>query len=223
MNVNEKITQLCKNNFSNLDICAIYLAGSRMRHTARKDSDYDLIIVINPTLESTFLHQSLFSKQIAFEDNNIEYDCKLYEKAKFYELIMKCGPQIFEVLQAEPIYCTPNDKQLFEFIYTNRNRLFLIDPVKTFKSGKGIIKNVNDQLTKTNDPNKITKYQVLIESQLKILAKFLHTTVANQNIDILAYWESNLLPEYHIDNKLRQQFKAEFINNLLDWSRDKTY
>lgn len=214
----ETIAKACQEHFSQYQISAIYLAGSQMRGTARPDSDYDLIVIVDPTIEGTLLYRQLVSQQSTFTKNGIDYDCKLYEKAKLYELMLKCGPQIIEVLQYLPIYYQQTDQPLIKFIYQHRQELFLLNPIKSFKSGKGIIMNVLDSMHKEHDNiEKVAKYQVLIDSELALLAKFLNTTVNSQQdvASTLAEWETNLLPQYQMNEKLRQELRQIFIDNLL--------
>lgn len=214
----ETMVKVCQEHFKQMQISAIYLAGSQMRHTARPDSDYDLIVIVNPNLEDTLFHRELVSKQSEFVVNGISYDCKVYEKAKLYQLLLKCGPQILEVLQYLPIYYDQSDQTLIKFIYQHRQQLFLLDPVKAFKSGKGIIMNVLDSMHKEHhNLEKVTKYQVLIDSELALLAQFLHTTVNSQQniVSILAEWEAKFLPQYQKDEQFRQQLEKVFADNLL--------
>lgn len=132
-NVNQTIVA-CQKYFNDCQIAAIYLAGSQMRHTETVNSDVDLIVIVDPKLDNILFHQPLVSKQVTFTSNNIEYDCKVYDKVRFYNLITKCSPELIEVLQYQPIYCDNLDKDLCSFFLPKAAKPIFIKPCKSIQS-----------------------------------------------------------------------------------------
>lgn len=214
-NVNQTIAA-CQKYFNDCQIAAIYLAGSQMRHTETVNSDVDLIIIVNPKLDNILFHQPLVSKQVTFTSNGIEYDCKVYDKVRFYNLITKCSPELIEVLQYQLIYCDNLDKDLCNFLYRKRQSLFLLNPVKAFKAFQGSILNTQKRTQRNTDMHKLFKGQAITSAQTKILADFLQTQV-NPDYDLkvmLADWETNLLPDFKPDQQLIKNIRQVFKENL---------
>lgn len=214
-NVNQTIFA-CQKHFNDCQIAAIYLAGSRMRHTEAANSDVDLIVIVNPQLDNILFHQTLVSKQIAFTTNNIEYDCKVYDKIRFYDLITKCSPELIEVLQYQPIYCDNLDKDLCHFLYRKRQSLFLLNPVKAFKAFQGSILNTQKRTQRNTDMHKLFKGQAVVNAQTKLLADFLQTQI-NLDYDLkvmLTDWEVKLLPNFKVDQQLIKNIRQVFKDNL---------
>ena len=206
----------CQKHFNDCQIAAIYLAGSRMRHTETANSDVDLIVIVNPKLDNILFHQSLVSKQVTFTSNNIEYDCKVYDKIRFYDLITKCSPELIEVLQYQPIYCDNLDKDLCSYLYKKRQSLFLLNPVKAFKAFQGSILNTQKRTKRNTDMHKILKGQAVVSAQTKLLATFLQTQI-NPDYDLkvmLTDWETNLLPNFKADQRLIKNIRQVFKDNL---------
>lgn len=194
----------CQKHFNDCQIAAIYLAGSRMRHTETANSDVDLIVIVNPKLDNILFHQPLVSKQVTFTSNNIEYDCKVYDKVRLYDLITKCSPELIEVLQYQPIYCNNLDKKLCNFLYQKRQSLFLLNPVKAFKAFQGSILNTQKRTQRNTDMHKLFKGQAVISAQIKLLSDFLQTQI-NPDYDLkvmLTDWEVKLLPNFKADQQL---------------------
>lgn len=214
-NVNQTIAS-CQKYFNDCQIATIYLAGSQMRHTETTNSDVDLIIIVNPKLDNILFHQSLVSKQVTFTSNEIEYDCKVYDKVRFYNLITKCSPELIEVLQYQPIYCDNLDKDLCNFLYRKRQSLFLLNPVKAFKAFQGSILNTQKCTQRNTDMHKLFKGQAVVSAQTKILADFLQTQI-NPDYDLkvmLTDWETNLLPNFKPDQQLIKNIRQVFKDNL---------
>lgn len=208
--------QACNKYFSNYQIAIIYLAGSQMRHTATKTSDVDLVVIVNSNVDDVLFHKPLISKQINFTSNDIEYDCKVYDKIRFYDLITKCSPELIEVLQYQPIYCDNLDKDLCDFLYRKRQSLFLLSPVKAFKAFQGSILNTQKRTQRNTDMHKIFKGQAVVNAQTKLLADFLQTQV-NPDYDLkvtLTNWEANLLPNFKADQQLIKNVRQVFKDNL---------
>lgn len=214
-NVNQTIVA-CQKHFNDCQITAIYLAGSRMRHTETANSDVDLIVIVNLKLDNILFHQPLVSKQVVFTSNNIEYDCKVYDKIRFYNLITKCSPELIEVLQYQPIYCDNLDKDLCSYLYQKRQNLFLLNPVKAFKAFQGSILNTQKRAQRNTDMHKIFKGQTVVNAQTKLLADFLQTQI-NPDYDLkimLTDWEVNLLPNFKTDQRLIKNIRQVFKDNL---------
>lgn len=206
----------CQKHFNDCQIAAIYLAGSRMRHTETANSDVDLIVIVNPKLDNILFHQPLISKQVTFDSNNIEYDCKVYDKIRFYDLITKCSPELIEVLQYQPIYCANLDKDLCHFFYRKRQSLFLLNPVKAFKAFQGSILNTQKRIQRNTDMHKLFKGQAVVSAQTKLLADFLQAQI-NPDYDLkvmLTDWEVNLLPNFKADQQLIKNIRQVFKDNL---------
>lgn len=206
----------CQKHFNDCQIAIIYLAGSQMRHTETANSDVDLIVIVNPKLDNILFHQPLVSKQVTFTSNNIEYDCKVYDKVRFYDLITKCSPELIEVLQYQPIYCDNLDKDLCSFLYRKRQSLFLLNPVKAFKAFQGSILNTQKRTQRNTDMHKLFKGQAVVSAQTKILADFLQTQI-NPDYDLkvlLADWETNILPNFKPDQQLIKNIRQVFKDNL---------
>lgn len=214
-NVNQTIVA-CQKHFNDCQIAAIYLAGSHMRHTKTANSDVDLIVIVNPKLDNILFHQSLVSKQATFTNKNIEYDCKVYDKIRFYDLITKCSPELIEVLQYQPIYCDNLDKDLCNFLYRKRQSLFLLNPIKAFKAFIGSILNTQKRTQRNTDMYKLFKGQAVVNAQTKLLANFLQTQI-NPDYDLKAMltdWEVNLLPNFKADQRLIKNIRQVFKDNL---------
>lgn len=208
--------QACNKYFSNYQIAIIYLAGSQMRHTATKTSDVDLVVIVNSNVDDVLFHKPLVSKQVNFTSNDIEYDCKVYDKNRFYDLINKCSPELIEVLQYQPIYCDNLDKDLCNFLYQKRHSLFLLNPVKSFKAFQGNILNTQERTPRNTDMRKLFKGQAIINAQTKLLANFLQAQI-NPDCDLkvmLTDWETNLLPNFKPDQQLIKNVRQVFKDNL---------
>lgn len=206
----------CQKHFNDCQIATIYLAGSRMRHTETANSDVDLIVIVNPKLDNILFHQPLVSKQVTFASKNIEYDCKVYDKIRFYNLITKCSPELIEVLQYQPIYCDNLDKDLCSYLYRKRQSLFLLNPVKAFKAFQGSVLNTQKRTQRNTDMHKLFKGQAVIGAQTKLLADFLQTQI-NPDYDLkvmLTDWEVNLLPNFKADQQLIKNIRQVFKDNL---------
>lgn len=206
----------CQKHFNDCQIAAIYLAGSRMRHTETANSDVDLIVIVNPKLDNILFHQSLVSKQVTFTSKNIEYDCKVYDKVRFYDLITKCSPELIEVLQYQPIYYDNLEEELCNFLYQKRQSLFLLNPVKAFKAFQGSILNTQKHTQRNTDMHKLFKGQAIVSTQTKLLADFLQTQInPDYNLKVmLTDWEVNLLPNFKADQQLIKNIRQVFKDNL---------
>lgn len=210
--------QACNKYFSNYQIAIIYLAGSQMRHTATKTSDVDLVVIVNSNVEDVLFHKPLISKQVNFTSNDIEYDCKVYDKNRFYDLINKCSPELIEVLQYQPIYCDDLDKDLCKLLYQKRQSLFLLNPLKAFKAFQGSILNTQKRTQRNTDMHKLFKGQAVVSSQTQLLATFLQTQI-NPDYDLkvmLTNWETNLLPNFKPDQQLVEKVRQIFKDNMTE-------
>lgn len=223
---NLAIKNACFNHFAKgkYDIQAIYLTGSRLRKQARSDSDYDLMIFVEPTLDVIFNHRQYISTQESFIANGIEFDCKIYEKAKLEQLLFKGNPNFLELFKYPAIYCNykyDTNTKLFKLL--EQSNLFSLNPEGAFKAFAGMIKHDEQKLIRATNLKRVNKSKLMIVNNLQLLGEYLNKVVPNNpEPDILlAIWEiefrqlmsnidTNLLDEHNI-KKVRNAFKIDFI------------
>lgn len=224
---NTQITNICLDHFNDTyDVQAIYLTGSRLRGLNRADSDYDLIIFVNPVLKRIFNHQRLISKQVAFAVEQNIFDCKIYEKAKLEQMLFKGNPNLLDLFSQKGLFIAANqtNRQLFNLL--EHTDLFSLDPIKSFAAFKGMIRRDEAILNKTTKPAKKDKARRNLHYEIDLLGHYLHASLP-RSLDydpetVLASWQqdfgrqmanidTNLL---NLANKkaLDDAFMADFVS-----------
>ena len=213
-------------DMNRVTVAAIYLNGSRMRKQNQPDSDYDLTVIVNPSIKSLFYHDTFISKQKQFitkiRNTEYEFDLKIYEKAQFAKLINKCNPTLTEQLLYKPIYVKndPTNQQLFT-VLKDLNP-FDINPAKAFNAFRGMIFQEEHASNHSNE-----KRERNIKNYLNLIYTYMKKYVTNdipENINLdktqdpeaqLLVWQEKVLPyitvQQSVINMIEHAFIADFI------------
>lgn len=92
----------------------ILLSGSRLNNLHLEDSDYDLFIITESTLDellNTNARYSTTKKLGHFE--NVEVEAKIMSMVKFFEVIKKTNFNTLELFTAQPMYLNDDSIKLF--------------------------------------------------------------------------------------------------------------
>lgn len=225
---NTQITNICLDHFNDTyDVQAIYLTGSRLRGLNRADSDYDLMIFVNPILERVFNHQRLISKQVAFAVEQNIFDCKIYEKAKLEQMLFKGNPNLLDLFSQKGLFIANNqtNQQLFNLL--EQTDLFSLDPIKSFAAFKGMINRDEGILNKTTNQAKKDKAARNLHYEIDLLGHYLHESLP-RSLDydpetVLASWQQDFGQQMaNIDTNLlnlanKKALDDAFMTDFISW------
>lgn len=217
-----EIVYLCQRHFLQYDIAAIYLDGSRMRQQNRPDSDYDVTMIVNPSVRNLFYHQRLISKQIPFEEDTaagmLVFDCKIYEKAQLARLINKCNPNLTEQFLYQPLFVKKEaaNQQLFKTL--KGLNPFEIDPIKAFNAFRGMLYQEENKTNRTaakrarNIQNYLTLLHTYLAPYLTANIKLDDTQTAETQLQI---WQEQVLPQVTAKPATIAKIDRAFITDFI--------
>lgn len=217
-----EIVYLCQRHFLQYDIAAIYLDGSRMRQQNRPDSDYDVTMIVNPSVRSLAYHQRLISKQIPFEEDTaagmLVFDCKIYEKAQLARLINKCNPNLTEQFLYQPLFVKKEaaNQQLFKTL--KGLNPFEIDPIKAFNAFRGMLYQEENKTNRTaakrarNIQNYLTLLHTYLAPYLTANIKLDDTQTAETQLQI---WQEQVLPQVTAKPATIAKIDRAFITDFI--------
>lgn len=217
-----EIVYLCQRHFLQYDIAAIYLDGSRMRQQNRPDSDYDVTMIVNPSVRNLAYHQHLISKQIPFEEDTaagmLVFDCKIYEKAQLARLINKCNPNLTEQFLYQPLFVKKEatNQQLFKTL--KGLNPFEIDPIKAFNAFRGMLYQEENKTNRTaakrarNIQNYLTLLHTYLAPYLTANIKLDDTQTAETQLQI---WQEQVLPQVTAKPATIAKIDRAFITDFI--------
>lgn|SRR5574344_285846 len=118
------------------DVLAIYLAGSRNNNLHTEQSDYDLVVIEKPTIDS------LLAKKIKPKHSTDDVaDYRTYDLVYFLNRVVVEGIyNDFETIYREPLYCDSSFRRISEILHKNKEVL---------KNKKGLIYSLHGSIYQT--------------------------------------------------------------------------
>lgn len=121
--------------YSTEEVAAVYLTGSRLNNLHTELSDVDLYVLLHQDKESLWL-----SKPVSRSTSG-EFDFKVMEVGHFARLLMKMNPNLLEMLQFEPLYCSELFSELANFLFENRDNLLNMNRGRFFSGAYHLTNN----------------------------------------------------------------------------------